>query len=305
MKRTTSIAGPRLVVWLALIAVGILLIVIGSESKASAATKPHKCPKGKVHAVPGNAKTKCVAKKKPQRGPQGPAGPAGAPGVAGPQGAVGPQGVTGATGPQGPSNVNKVTAFDGNFAHDFGWFVTSGDEAEVHNPTPALTVFGLETSFTTGTEYASVRHSAGAAFGLFSEVNYTAEYTQSPDQHGGTPYFRFFFADDPVCGGSAEQDRIVYSPNTQAANLSASGDYRLFDVTAGTVRYNDDAGAEEATSTMSWDAAQALLGSKQVCQWAVSMGDGGAYTAGATTRVGSVTIGFAGITPTRYQFGGL
>lgn len=288
---------------LALAALAALALIIAA---APASAKPIHCPKGKHRN--GH---KCVKnhKNKPgPRGPQGAPGPAGTPGVAGPAGATGttgPAGPTGATGAEGTPSVRKVTALDGSYPAASGWFATSGDEAEVNNPTTALTVFGAETSFATGTEYASIRHAMGAAFGLFDVVKYTAEYQQSPDQHGATPYFRFFFADDPVCGGSAEQDRIVYSANTQATNLSNAGDYRSFDVTAGTVRYNDDAGAEEATSTMTWDQAQATLAAKTVCQVAVSMGDGGAYTAGATTRVGSVTIGFAGLSPILYQFGGL
>lgn len=272
---------------------GLALIVgmfclLASQADA----KPIHCPKGKHRN--GH---KCV---KNHHAQPGPAGPQGLPGPAGP---IGTPGLLGPAGPAGHAGEPTVVHVNGGSLSN--WFITAGDEAEANTPAPTFGVYGLETSFATGTEYASIRHSQGAAFGLYSTVRYTAEYAQSPDQHGGTPYFRFFFADDPVCGGSAEQDRIVYSPNTQSTNLSNSEDYRAFDVTSGTVRYNDDAGAEEATSTMTWDAAQALLATKVVCQIAVSMGDGGAYTAGATTRVGSVTIGYAGQVPTYYQFGGL
>jgi len=311
MKRHYAVVGA------AIVAVFVLVACLGSASAAGPNQANHG-HHGKVCKKGFHRNGKRCVKNKPQTkvvpGPQGPTGPAGPQGEQGAAGtdnegqavtdlvlfcAAHPGALPVCNDPLPATDVIRVRTLDGSQ----GWFATAGDEAEEHTPSPTLTPQGVVTELGGGGEYASVRFPVSTTFGGISKLAYSAGYTQDPDQHGGMPYFRVFFADDPVCGGASEQDRLVFSANTQATNLSTSGDYRAFDVTAGTVRYNDDPGAEEATSTLTWNQAKALLGSKQVCQIAVSSGAGGAYSEGATTTVGSVTIEGLGIPQTTYVFG--
>lgn len=285
----------------AMVAAFAVLLVVSAGAVAAQKHQKKKCPSG--HHRNG---TKCVknrtnaARNPGSQSTPAPAGPTGATGAPGAQGPVGNQGPTGQTGPTGASNVKLVNNLDGSQ----GWFTTAGDEAELAVPVPTLTPNGVQTAFDTGTQYASLRSTvlAGKTFGQLSRVSYSAGYTQTSDAHGGTPYFRVFFNGDYACGGN-EEKRIVYTANTQEVNLSNSGDYRAFDVTAGTIRYDDDPGEDEADSTYTWDEAQEVFGAEMICQIAVSMGDGGGYTAGATTDVGSISLEAEGSPLTIYNFG--
>lgn len=222
-------------------------------------------------------------------------------GTVGPQGLTGPQGATGPSGPAGPRGDGsvRVTALDGSQ----GWTSSSGHEGAAEaTPAPAITANGVETTFVGGGEYASIKYTGlnGKSFGEVSKAEYSAGYTQATDANGGTPYFRFFFSGPVGCG----ENDVVFSASTQKPdNLSVSGDYRHFDLTTGTVRYSDDPGENEATTTFTWDEAQEEFGREVICLTLVSMGAGGGYTANSTTDVGSVTLEAKGFQSTTFGFG--
>jgi Collagen triple helix repeat (20 copies) len=163
-------------------------------------------------------------------GPQGSAGPAGAAGPIGPAGPAGPQGPQGAIGPQGPPGVPPVTYTD----------VTAfGGDFEPTNPTVSMTAACAEFG-----PYADGGAAGGSVFysGLNGEmlgdiVNlvYTASFSSDTDTGGvGVPYLRVFLENDT--------HDVIFSPNTQPFPLTTEDVLHRWDVTEGTVRYDDDTG---------------------------------------------------------------
>jgi hypothetical protein len=153
-------------------------------------------------------------------GPQGPSGPKGDSGPAGPQGEPGAQG---ARGPQGPAGS------DGAWFPD-GFFIT--------NKSVGLTASGADFG-----PYAD----GGAAGGslLYTGINgkklseitkllYTASYSTENDTDVAVPYLRVFLDGD--------QHDVIFSPNTQPNSETSEDEPHTWDVTKGTVRYDDDAG---------------------------------------------------------------
>jgi hypothetical protein len=165
-------------------------------------------------------------------GPQGPAGPAGAAGargVAGPAGPAGPPGPQGETGPQGPPglapvNYTRVTAFGGDFV--------------ATNPTVSMAAecaeFGpyVDGGATGGS--VLYRGLNGMTLGDIVNLVYTASFSSNTDTGGaGAPYLRVFL--------EGPHD-VIFSPNTQPLPLVAEDVLHQWDVTEGTVRYDDDLG---------------------------------------------------------------
>ncbi len=166
-------------------------------------------------------------------GPQGPAGPAGAAGARGTTGAAGPagaQGPQGETGPQGPPGLPAVTYTDITaFAGDF----------EPTNPSVSLTPdcaeFGPYANG--GADGGSVFYSGfnGMRLGDIVNLVYTGSFSSDTDTGGvGVPYLRVFLE------GSTHV--VTFSPNTQPFPLIAEDVLHRWDVTEGTVRYDDDPG---------------------------------------------------------------
>ena len=179
-------------------------------------------------------------------GPQGPAGPQGVQGPAGPQGATGAKGDTGATGapgakgdtgatgptgPQGPAGpvtpedaFTSVTALGGDFTATNASVSMDADCVE----------FGSYANG--GAEGGSVKYTGlnGMRLGDIVNLVYTASYSSDTDTGGvGVPYLRIFLE-----GGK----RVIFSPNTQPVPSFATDELHQWDVTEGTVRYNDDTG---------------------------------------------------------------
>ena len=163
-------------------------------------------------------------------GPQGPAGPAGAAGARGAAGPAGPQGPQGEPGPQGPPGLppvtyTRVTAFGGDF--------------EATNPTVNMTAdcaeFGPYADG--GAAGGSVLYSGlnGRRLGDIVNLVYTGSFSSDTDTAGaGAPYLRVFL--------EADTHDVIFSPNTQPFPLVAADVLHQWDVTEGTVRYDDDAG---------------------------------------------------------------
>ncbi len=180
------------------------------------------------------------------RGARGPAGPQGARGPAGPQGSAGPagaagpagsQGPQGAIGPQGPPGLPPVTYTD----------VTAfGGDFEPTNDTVSMTAACAEFG-----PYDDGGGTGGSVFygGLNGEtlgdiVNlvYTASFASDTDTAGvGAPYLRVF-TDNGTPGNPNDDHSVIFSPNTQPFPLTTEGVLHRWDVSEGTIRYDDDAG---------------------------------------------------------------
>ena len=164
------------------------------------------------------------------RGIRGIRGAAGATGAQGAHGAQGSQGPKGATGPQGPPGLppvtyTRVTAFGGDFAPT--------------NPTVSMTAdcahFGpyADGGATGGSVFYSGLN--GMTLGDIVNLVYTGSFSSDTDTAGaGAPYLRVFLE-------GATHD-VIFSPDTQPFPLVAEDVLHQWDVTEGTVRYDDDPG---------------------------------------------------------------
>lgn len=159
-------------------------------------------------------------------------GDTGAQGVKGDTGAAGAKGDTGATGDtgaQGPKGDTGPKGADGTNLPP-GFFVT--------NSSVALTKSGV--SFGPyadgGAAGGSLYYGGlnGKTLGDIAKLVYTAKYATDDSNDVGVPYLRVFLND-----GTAD---VIFSPNTQPTKETAEGVLHDWDVTAGTVRYDDDTG---------------------------------------------------------------
>jgi Collagen triple helix repeat (20 copies) len=162
-------------------------------------------------------------------GQPGPPGPAGSQGQQGPQGAAGPKGDTGPQGPQGPPGLppltyTRVTAFGGDF--------------EATNQSVSMTAecaeFGpyVDGGLAGGSVYYSGLN--GMTLGDIVNLSYAASYSTDNDTTVGVPYLRIFLEGDT--------HDVIFSPNTQPVLLVGEDVLHQWDVTEGTVRYDDDPG---------------------------------------------------------------
>lgn len=235
------------------------------------------------------------------KGEKGDSGSAGSTGAAGAAGVQGASGAKGSDGKDGKDSVTQVTDFNGPFlsrtsnacgaAGDPKGTVALGDHA----------VFG---EFPDGNASASIYTHAfdGKTLSDVSFAAYDAQYTQSSDAHGGTPYFRFFLNGDST--------DVVYSPNTQGRTVN-SGDWHREVVTSGTVRYNDDDGDGNDDTTgdptgygingADWDKVKADHGSDVISQVVISMGCAGSYSDKATGQIDNLALTVGGKS-NRYDF---
>jgi hypothetical protein len=172
-----------------------------------------------------------------QNGNQGPQGPGGQNGQNGQNGARGDKGDRG-------DGLQFVTA-PGN-----GWIVT--------NPSVKFTndgaTFGPYGNSGAGGSVKYTGLPAGTTLADFADITYTASYKHtgaSPD-NGDAPYFRIFMDNDE---NGTFDDYVTFTPSLQAggcngagggagaAQCDTSGRMIKYDVTKGTVRYDDDPGA--------------------------------------------------------------
>ena len=214
------------VTWRALVVVVVALLVVGGTGAAAASLITGKDIKDE--SVTGNdiknssltgkdVKNKSLTKadiKGSVRGPRG---------AQGPKGDTGPQGPKGDTGPQGPPAP-------ANGGLPSGFFVT--------NNSVGMTLSGIMFG-----PYADGGAAGGSLYygGLnghrlseITELVYRAMYSTDDDNEVGVPYLRVFLNDDA--------NDVIFSPNTQPSKETAEEVFHVWNVTAGTVRYDDDAG---------------------------------------------------------------
>jgi collagen triple helix repeat protein len=199
-------------------------------------------------------------------GAKGDTGAPGATGAAGAPGAPGAPGVKGDQGPAGPAGKDGTNL-------PAGFFVT--------NKTVGLVDKGVEFG-----PYAD----GGAAGGslLYTGANglklkdlallaYRARWSNDEGNDVGVPYLRVFLNDDTA--------DVIFSPNTQPAKDDAPGVLHTWEVTQGTVRYDDDTGNGP---DQTWADALAAHGNEVVSGIKVSAG----FTAGTnlTTILRSLAV---------------
>jgi hypothetical protein len=191
-------------------------------------------------------------------GAPGPAGPQGETGPVGPQGEPGPAGPEGPVGPAGPSNIVYVSDLDGL------WTARAEDAAGIQMTGDGIRSGPLDASQCSlpGVDYARLDFSGlnGQPLSSITNLVFHARYTADNDTSGiGAPSFRVFFEN---AGGGADH-RLTFSANTQfnqPINYDlGQGEMHEWIVTSGTVRFNDDPGANPAGEAP-WESYMAAHG---------------------------------------------
>ena len=98
------------------------------------------------------------------------------------------------------------------------------------------------------------------------QLSYEASWNNVEKNDVGVPYLRLFLANGAT---------VIFSPNTQPVKDTEAGTLHKWDVTNGTVRYDDDAGFGPDSS---WDDIVAEYGEKEIESVAVSVGYSAART---------------------------
>ncbi len=230
-------------------------------------------------------------------------GMAGATGPAGPQGAKGSTGATGPQGPKGDDGLLTVTAAGNGFV--------------VSNPSVTFSSagvrFGPYTNNSAGdlTSGGTLRYTglAGKHLRDIAELTYSASYIHTGGaDNGDAPYLRVFI-DDPSTPAAVDHD-VVFSPSTQpgacygpsggasSTQCSTSGRMIKYDVHEGTVRYDDDPGANGPDVT--WDALVNAHGDDVISTINISTGNSLPGTESAV--VNSLRYEVAGLSPKLVTF---
>lgn len=206
-------------------------------------------------------------------GVNGAKGADGTNGTAGANGTNGANGNDGATGPQGPAGTSGALPADFAFT----------------NSSVRLTEAGVQFGRygDGGAEGGSVRYDGlnGAKLSDIASLAYTARYSTSDGSPLGAPYLRVFLNDDTV--------DVVFDPTECATASPAEGVLHTFDVTAGNVRYNDDACDGIAPDQQAWSDVVADHGDDVISGVYVTTGFSGGKDARATlTKLDVNDVGF-------------
>jgi hypothetical protein len=273
----------------AVLALAVCLAVGSVASQALAGSSAHSAKKCKKHR-----KKKCSKPKTSQ--------PV--------QGAPGAQGPAGATGSQGAPGVNALSLVSSLSSDQFAPAPAWGARSSTcgAGAPGAVAVADGHAKFgpySNGDQSSAITYNGvdGKQLRDVSEVTYNAFYQQAADQHGGTPYFRIFTEGGaPATPNDLSDDHsIIFSPNTQtgAPGIINSGEWRKWSVTAGGVRYDDDAGNNP---DISWNALISGHGTDVITQIRVQAGCAGAYSNGETAYADDVSITVQG-ERTEFNFG--
>jgi hypothetical protein len=138
-------------------------------------------------------------------------------------GQPGPQGPKGDTGPQGPPAP-------ANGGLPSGFFVT--------NNSVGMTLSGIMFGpYVDGGAAGGSLYYGGLNGHKLSEITrlvYRAMYSTDNDTDVGVPYLRVFL--------NGDTHDVIFSPNTQPSPQTAEDEFHVWNVTTGTVRYDDDTG---------------------------------------------------------------
>jgi hypothetical protein len=225
----------------------------------------------------------------------------GATGATGERGATGPAGAQGPQGPKGDKGADgvlTVTAAANGF---------SASNSSVHFTSTGVTFGPYADSSSEGgsLKYTGV---AGKTLADIAQLAYSARYTGSAN--GGAPYLRVFI-DNNGDGftGAADDHDVIFSPSTQPGACSGpgggggstqcdtSGRLIKYDVTEGTVRYDDDGGnAPDVT----WDQVLNAHGNDHIDSIRISAGF--ALPGTISSQVNSLSYELAGLSPKLVTF---
>ena len=212
------------------------------------------------------------------------------------KGPAGPQGPQGPAGPQGGSNVTQVTNLNGD------WKARAADTAGLKMTGDGI-MFGpfanAGNCATPGADYARLDYSGmnGKTLASLDNLVYYARYLADADTAGiGAPYLRVFFEG---ADSSGTPNRLTFSANTQfnkPVNYDiGEGEFHEWVVTSGTVRYNDDAGANPAGEAP-WSSYMAAHGAKKITNISITQGCGGGINLSGLVR-------WAQVNNQTFQFG--
>jgi hypothetical protein len=170
--------------------------------------------------------------------------------VSGSPGGQGPKGDRGPEGPPGP-------AAPANGGLPSGFFVT--------NNTVGMTLSGIMFgTYADGGSAGGSLYYGGLNGRKLSDVTkliYRAQYSTDNDIDVGVPYLRVFLKNDTA--------DVIFSPNTQPNKETAEDVFHDWNVTAGTVRYDDDMGNGPDSS---WQDVVAAHGGEVISGIYVSAG---------------------------------
>jgi hypothetical protein len=149
-------------------------------------------------------------------------------GARGATGATGARGAAGRQGPAGPAGRDGTNLPP-------GFFVT--------NTSVGLTARGVQFGpyADGGAKGGSVLYTGlnGHRLSEIVDLVYKAEYSTDDHTDIGVPYLRVFIDNN---GDGQDDHDVIFSPNTQPTMDTAEGVVHTWDVTAGALRYDDDAG---------------------------------------------------------------
>jgi hypothetical protein len=160
---------------------------------------------------------------------------------AGLKGARGPKGATGATGPQGPKGDKGDKGDPGTLLRLSGDF--SGTNASVATSLDGVH-FGPYANG--GNAGGSVRYDGadGMTLGDISELAYKIMHSTSDDNAISAPYLRIFLNNDT--------HDVIFDPTQCATTVPPEDVFQTFEVTTGSVRYDDDSctGSQQPWATV-------------------------------------------------------
>jgi hypothetical protein len=228
------------------------------------------------------------------RGPQGPAGIQGPAGVAGPAGPAGPKGDTGAAGPKGDTGAAGPVGPAGSKG-DTGAQGPQGPQGPAG--TPAAKMLRLSGDFA-GTNASVATTLDGVQFGPYpdggaaggsvrydgangltladiTQLSYTVMHSSADDSPISSPYLRIFLNDDQV--------DVIFDATKCATTVPTEDTFHTYDVTAGDVRYDDDA-CTSGASQQPWATVVAAHGADVISGIYVTTGFAGGNTLSALLR---------------------
>ena len=166
---------------------------------------------------------------------------------AGLKGTRGPRGPQGATGPQGPQGPQGPKGDKGDKGDPGTLLRLSGDFSGT-NASVATTLDGVQFGpyANGGNAGGSVRYDGadGLTLGDISELAYRIMHSTSDDNAISAPYLRIFLNND--------NDDVIFDPTQCATTVPAEDTFQTFEVTTGSVRYDDDSctGSQQPWATV-------------------------------------------------------
>lgn len=260
-------------------AIVVALVVAGGTTAAAKLVVTSKNIKnGTIQLVDLNKKAKRALRgqrgTRGTAGPQGQTGPVGQTGAAGPAGPIGPtgaQGPQGIQGPQGPPGEPAPTLLrlSGDFSGTNATVATSLDGVQF-GPYPDGGSWGGSVLYTGAN---------GLTLAEITQLSFTVKHSSADDSPIASPYLRVFLEGDT--------HDVIFDATECATVVPSEDSFHSYEVTAGDVRYDDDACDGVPPDQQPWAAVVAAHGSEVVSGVYVTAGfSGGAPLAAILRSIG-------------------